>query len=352
MLQTFIIKDQQLQITTGQDQEATVFLLSSPTQDEIQSICRQFDLAPVTFARRNSAVEVSRFHTLKSRILTDAQLLVMFDFNFDYRPIDDQLTPAIVIFDHRHLIICTQNSAVSFKSLQAAVSEHDLIAAIVFHPVDFWLDNLNHAMKKFEKEITRLNDAADTTIKNDELHALARLVRKFAYFEHTVNDQTSTINALLASSIAYHINEELRTEIETNQRHLAKAIHIYRDAVEALSSLYTAIMDNRLNHLMKFLDSTGLIIGIAALLSGLMGMNVGGLPWKNSAGGGSLLASPFSFVQSSPSTFTVNPMMNKKAAGLVRTCCFLLLQISSNTVITTMLPVDPPQSDHTWIGAS
>ena len=74
MLQTFIIKDQQLQITTGQDQEATVFLLSSPTQDEIQSICRQFDLAPVTFARRNSAVEVSRFQDRKSTRLNSSHI--------------------------------------------------------------------------------------------------------------------------------------------------------------------------------------------------------------------------------------------------------------------------------------
>ena len=71
-------------------------------------------------------------------------------------------------------------------------------------------------------------------------------------------------------------------DIKTNQRRLAKAIHIYRDVLESLNGLYTGIMDNNLNHLMKFLDSAGLILATAALLSGFMGMNVGGMPWKSS----------------------------------------------------------------------
>lgn len=41
-------------------------------------------------------------------------------------------------------------------------------------------------------------------------------------------------------------------------------------------------MDNNLNHLMKYLDSAALIISIPALISGIWGMNTGGLPGKES----------------------------------------------------------------------
>ena len=40
------------------------------------------------------------------------------------------------------------------------------------------------------------------------------------------------------------------------------------------------MMDNHLNNLMKYLDSIALIISIPALISGIWGMNVGGLPGK------------------------------------------------------------------------
>lgn len=59
-------------------------------------------------------------------------------------------------------------------------------------------------------------------------------------------------------------------------------IHVYRDLLESISGLFTAMMDNNLNHLMKYLDSAALVIAIPALISGLYGMNVGGLPWKSS----------------------------------------------------------------------
>ncbi|WP_180961299.1 CorA family divalent cation transporter [[Lactobacillus] timonensis] len=225
------------------------------------------------------AGEVARFHLLESKQLSDPHLLVVFDFNFDYQHIEEQLTPAILIFDQDHLIICTQNSAVSFEELQQAVAEHDPVNQLVFHLVDAWQQHLNSALQNFEDEIDRLDQASrDTTIKNTELRALTELMRQLVYFEHTVNDQTTTLKALVDSPVAHSISNSLKLKIETSQRRLSKAIHIYRDAVESLSSLYTAMMDNHLNHLMKFLDSTGLVIGIAALLSGLMGMNVGGLP--------------------------------------------------------------------------
>lgn len=49
------------------------------------------------------------------------------------------------------------------------------------------------------------------------------------------------------------------------------------------------MMDSHLNHLMKFLDSAALIISIPALISGLWGMNVGGIPGKSSSLGFSFI---------------------------------------------------------------
>ena len=40
------------------------------------------------------------------------------------------------------------------------------------------------------------------------------------------------------------------------------------------------MMDSHLNHLMKYLDSAALVIAVPALISGIWGMNVGGLTGK------------------------------------------------------------------------
>lgn len=45
------------------------------------------------------------------------------------------------------------------------------------------------------------------------------------------------------------------------------------------------MMDSHLNHLMKYLDSAALVIAVSALISGIWGMNVGGLTGKEDKNG-------------------------------------------------------------------
>ncbi len=59
-------------------------------------------------------------------------------------------------------------------------------------------------------------------------------------------------------------------------------ILIYRDLLESIGDLFNGMMDNHLNHLMKYLDSAALIISVPAMIAGVWGMNTGGLPGKNS----------------------------------------------------------------------
>lgn len=62
-------------------------------------------------------------------------------------------------------------------------------------------------------------------------------------------------------------------------------IHVYTDLLNSISGLFTAMMDSHLNHLMKYLDSAALVIALPALISGIWGMNVGGLPGKENENG-------------------------------------------------------------------
>jgi magnesium transporter len=65
------------------------------------------DLDSLTFAFCNSAEEVSRFHSIPSTVIEGAAVLVLYDFINHYDTIEQQLTPAIIIFNQSCLIICT-----------------------------------------------------------------------------------------------------------------------------------------------------------------------------------------------------------------------------------------------------
>lgn len=122
-------------------------------------------------------------------------------------------------------------------------------------------------------------------MKTENLRRLTDLTREIVFFEHTMTDQSQTIRSFLKSANLKEISHDALTSLNIQQRRLNKAIHIYKDLPTSISSLFTSMMDSNLNNLMKFLDSAGLVLAAAALISGFMGMNVGGLPWKENHGG-------------------------------------------------------------------
>ncbi|WP_251574017.1 CorA family divalent cation transporter [Limosilactobacillus agrestimuris] len=184
-----------------------------------------------------------------------------------------------MIFNRDHLIICTNNAGPN----QELIGRENNIIKFVATYVLQCQNKLMATLTSYKPIIDRLDAAAQNSFGNNELRQLTNLTRKLVFFEHTMNDQTETIEAFLNDPQINTSNvEALVSKLAIQQRHLTKAIHIFRDLLDSISSLFTEMMNSSLNNLMKFLDSAGLVIATAALVSGFMGMNVGGLPWKDS----------------------------------------------------------------------
>lgn len=264
-------------------QESSLIFLLKANQEELQQVSQAFSLDPVTFDYCSSPEEVSRFHLIASDILHDAHILVIYDFNAKREKIEDQLTPVILIFNQDHLIVCTDKA----DTCQAQLGENN--SRITDFIVGYILKcqrNLMDALLKYKPEIDRLDAAAQESFDTDELRHLTNLTRKLVFFEHTMNDQAETVKALLQEPWLKDLKEtDLSFRLDIQQRRLTKAIHVFRDLLESISGLFTEMMNSSLNKLMKFLDSAGLVIATAALVSGFMGMNVGGLPWKSTQAG-------------------------------------------------------------------
>lgn len=280
MLKSYHIAGHQLQPNDGPLVDATLIVTANPSQEEQAIICQQFDLEPLTFQFCNSPEEVARFHQTPSTVLNQPNLLVLYDFNAACTQIEDQLAPAILIWDDRHLIVCTAAITDCYALLKATVKETTTPVKIMLPLINHWQDRLMAALMKYKPQIDQLDRGARKTIENDELRHLTNLIRKLVFFEHTMNDQNDTLAAFLASPAVKSIDHQVILDTQTKQRRLNKAIHVFRDLLESISGLFTSMMDNNLNHLMKFLDSAALVIAIPALVTGFMGMNVGGLPWK------------------------------------------------------------------------
>ena len=100
-----------------------------------------------------------------------------------------------------------------------------------------------------------------------------------------MSDQDETLRAFFDYCKNSNASDALLDQVRVEQRRLNKMIDVYEDLLNSVSGLFGSMMDSHLNHLMKYLDTVALIISIPALIGGLWGMNVGGIPGKTSSWG-------------------------------------------------------------------
>lgn len=173
------------------------------------------------------------------------------------------------------LILKSNLTASDIKQL---TSQWDLDSAI-FANLFSQLDHINQKLNAVKRKIDYLDSVARETTKTKELKKVTDLTRELVYLKHTLDDQTESLRSFgeylkknqLASSADI-------ASLMTKQAQLTKMIHFYTDLLNSISGLFTAMMDSHLNHLMKYLNSV-------ALISGIWGMNIGGLPGRTNKNG-------------------------------------------------------------------
>lgn len=246
------------------------------TSKEIHELILNWDLDPSIFTHPDSPVEITRFITLDSSKLTNEHLLVTFNLQDINASIEQELVPVFTIIDQNHLFIGTTASFKGFNS--KSTDPIDLI----FENLLWQIHNLNQKLNEVKRRIDHLDRAARKTTKTRELTQITDLTRELVYLKHTLNDQTESLQRF--EDYLEQTRWVSRARIEsllTEQLRLNKIIDVYTDLLTSISGLFTAMMDSHLNHLMKYLDSAALIIAIPALISGIWGMNIGGLPGKD-----------------------------------------------------------------------
>ena len=129
-----------------------------------------------------------------------------------------------------------------------------------------------------------MDAAARKTTENNELFNLADTERDMVYLDHTLKDQNLTVNHLMERKefLDKLDNESLVYDIKLRQKFANKLVTIYRDLLETIGGLFSDMMDNNLNHLMKYLDSAALVVCSAIINCWTLGdQHTGGLPGKD-----------------------------------------------------------------------
>ncbi|WP_165005979.1 MULTISPECIES: magnesium transporter CorA family protein [unclassified Enterococcus] len=284
MLEYYFV-DKKNKVTRTDDRNYNWLVIDSTNEEDIQEVIDKFRLPEDIFVGTTYPEEVSRMEHLYDTKLQDPLSLVVINLSKSGTRIEERLTPISFVISEGLLITCLDRETEFIdRLLQKYPEQLDTFEKIiVYSSLDIYTHYVSE-LREMKKRIDALDKAARKTTENEELYKQADLERDIVYIDHTLRDQRETMDKLWKSErfIERLNNERLLYDVHLRQRQTEKMIEIYRDLLESIGDLFNGMMDNNLNHLMKYLDSAALIISVPALIAGIWGMNTGGLPGKSS----------------------------------------------------------------------
>lgn len=273
-------------IKKGTQEHGNWLVLSKATASEQQQVIETYQLPQDIFKGADEAEEIARFEEMSNSKLGDFKILSITDLSAETEAkIEARLEPLIfIIASHQIITYVGDNSIAVERFVEKYPTEVTSTAKLLGLMVLMIYTRYIKELLAIKKTIDQLDQSARKTTETAELHRLADTERDVVFLDHTLRGQKKILSHLWddADFIQELDDDRLLYNIQLRQEHAEELINIYRDLLETVGGLFNDMMNNNLNHLMKYLDSAALIISIPALISGIWGMNTGGLPGKGS----------------------------------------------------------------------
>jgi len=255
----------------------------SPSDEEILLVAQKNNI-PLDFIKAALDEEEG------SRIeIKDDCTLVILDIPFT--DIDDNsLTydtyPLSIIYTKNIVItVCLKNSKILIDFINNKVSSFftfkkiRFMLQILFRISNYYLIYLRQINKKsviVEKTLYK-------SLKNRELIQLLALQKSLVYFSTSLKSNEITLEKLLKLELLqkYEEDKDILEDVIIENRQSIEMCNIYSDVLSGTMDAFASIISNNQNLVMKNLTSVTIVLSIPTLISGLFGMNVGGVPFAD-----------------------------------------------------------------------
>ncbi len=132
------------------------------------------------------------------------------------------------------------------------------------------------SLKVLNAKRNEIEKAIHESTKNDDLLELMNLNKSLVYFSTSLNAHKVVINKLkrLEEYKKYEADFDLMEDVEVENNQAIEMCSIYREILAGMMDVFSSIISNNLNTVMKVLAIITLIISIPTLIASLFGMNV------------------------------------------------------------------------------
>ncbi len=263
--------------------------LTTPDAEENQQIVNHYgidysDLVAALDDEESSRIEVEDNYTL---ILVDIPITEIRNDEEYYTTIP----LGIIVTEDAVITVCRQEVEIFEKNLRFKMRNFSTkkLMRFVYHIIYSISKLYLYDLRIIDKNRTEIEErAGDNSTLDDDIISLHELESSLVYFATSLRANNMVITRLMRQN-KFPEDEELieDTIIENNQA--IEMTSIYRDIIDSTRELISAVMDNRLNNVMKYLTSITLVMAIPTVISGIYGMNLKWLPFAGTVYGFSIV---------------------------------------------------------------
>lgn len=254
--------------------------LTKPDAEENQLIVDHYgidygDVVAALDDEESSRIEVEDNYTL---ILVDIPINEIRNGESYYTTIP----MGIILTDDAVITVCREEAEIFERNLRFKMRNFSTRKKMRFvYHILFSLTRIYlYDLRAIDKKRTEIEERAGKGTKNADVISLHELESSLVYFATSLRANNMVITRLKRLN-EFPEDEELieDTIIENNQA--IEMTSIYRDIIDSTRELISAVMDNRLNNVMKWLTSITLVMAIPTVISGFYGMNLQWLPFAD-----------------------------------------------------------------------
>ncbi|MGL5279078.1 MAG: magnesium transporter CorA family protein [Cetobacterium sp.] len=256
--------------------------LSNPTEEEIKVVTNSFDIPEEHIRAALDEEEKARLE------IDDDIILVIIDV-----PIHDEnnrcsfttVPLGIILLNNHILTVSTVKLSLIEEFVQGRIKSF-----FTFKKTRFILQMLFRNSTYFLlylKQIGRISDNIERQLKNNlrnqELMLLLELEKSLVYFTTSLKSNEAVLERMMRTEIVkrYPDDLELLEDVIIETKQAIEMANIYSSILSSTRDAFSTVMSNNLNIVMKKLTSITIVFAIPTVVSGLWGMNVGGVPFAS-----------------------------------------------------------------------
>jgi magnesium transporter len=261
-----------------------------PTFDELTT-CSETTGASMEFLRAALDMEEG------SRIeIEDDQMIVIIDIpiydeNMKNERFFDTIPLGIIILKDKIITVCLQENSITSELENGKPKIH------TFKRTRFLLQLLYKTsqvyiryLRRIDQQTDQLEIAMHKATENRKLTQLLNLQKSITYFSTSLRSNEATVSRLRSSQFGhtndpalhegrkflamYEEDQELLEDVQTENKQAIEMAGIYGRILESMGNIFSSMISNNLNMVMKFLTSITLIVSIPTLIASILGMNV------------------------------------------------------------------------------